>query len=210
MSSRPRLGSALVALAAAFGCDAEAATAAPHPAQELSKAPGQPAEARLPSATAVCPSPEGKDAQLEQELREQVNEARRRGAACGEHERVEAGPLTLSAELACAARAHAGAMAARGFFSHVDPEGRRSTERAARHGFHGLVAEDLAWGQGTSREVVDSWLQSPGHCRALMSTRHSSFGIGHAEGTRGKPFWVLLVGQRAQPGIPAQSLGSVE
>jgi uncharacterized protein YkwD len=209
MSSRPRLWSALVALAAVLGCDAAAVAPAPHPDPALSRARGQSA-ARRPSISAACPNPRSQDAQLEQELSEQVNQARHRGAVCGDHERVEAGPLVPSPELACAARAHAVDMAANGFFSHVDLEGLRSSERAARQGFYGLVAEDLAWGQATPGEVVDSWLQSPGHCRALMSTSHSLFGIGHAEGARGKPFWVLLVGERMEPAPATKSLASVE
>jgi uncharacterized protein YkwD len=210
MSSGPRLRSALVALAAALGCDAAAVAPAPDPEQARSNAQGPPAAPRPPGATAACPMLQGNDAQLEQELREQINEARRRGAACGAQERWQAGPLALSPELACAARGHAVAMAANGFFSHVDLEGLRASERAARQGFHGLVAEDLAWGQVTPGEVVNSWLQSPAHCRALMSTSHSLFGIGHAEGALAKPFWVLLVGERLEPGIAAKSLASVE
>lgn len=211
MRARLWLGSVLVALAAACDRDGEAVTPAPHPEQAtLSKAQSSPAAPRLLGAIPACPGPQSRDVQLEQELGELINEARRRGAVCGDHERVEAGALALSPELACAARAHAGAMAAGGFFSHVDLEGLRSSERAARQGFHGLVAEDLAWGQGTPGEVVDSWLLSPGHCRALMSTHHSLFGVGHAEGARGKPFWVLLVGERIEPGTSAKSLASVE
>lgn len=139
---------------------------------------------------------------LELALANQVNQARKRAVHCGNREFRAVPPLQPSTELASAARGHARQMARRGFFQHLDPEGRGSRERAEASGFRALVAENLAWGQATAEQVVEAWLLSPGHCATLMSPGHELLGIGYAEGARRKPLWVMMVGQ-ATPGSSA-------
>lgn len=111
-------------------------------------------------------------ADLERALAEQIDQARSRAVRCGNRE-LRAGPaLRPSDALTRAARGHARHMAERGFFQHIDPEGRDSQQRAAAAGFQGAVAENLAWGQTTPEQVVSTWLQSPGHCGRWGSVLH--------------------------------------
>jgi len=42
------------------------------------------------------------------------------------------------------------------------------------------VAENVAAGQTTAEEVVNTWLASPGHCANLMDPRYSESGVARA------------------------------
>lgn len=147
-----------------------------------------------PVSEDVAPRPLRED--LEGALAERINQARRLGADCGNQGVFPAAAaLAPAPALTRAARAQGAEMARRGFFNHLDPEGLRARDRAAAQGFRGLVAENLAWGQATPEQVVGAWLQSPGHCSALMNRSYSRLGVGYAEGARGKPLWVLMLGE---------------
>jgi uncharacterized protein YkwD len=56
------------------------------------------------------------------------------------------------------------------------PSGRRSL--AGR--FRG-IGENIAWGEcerGTPREMVRSWVRSPGHRRNILDGAHKHIGVG--------------------------------
>jgi uncharacterized protein YkwD len=132
---------------------------------------------------------------FERELVTLVNETRRAGAVCGGQRLNPVSPVSRSAALDCAARGHSTDMATRGFFDHLDPDGRLAVERAERAGYRDRrVSENLAWGQQRPRQVVEIWLGSPDHCRAMMAPEHRTTGVGFATGAAGKPFWTQLFG----------------
>jgi uncharacterized protein YkwD len=104
-------------------------------------------------------------------------------------------PLTISPDLAQAANAYVNAMAARGFFSHVSPEGSTPVSRIkvtlylvdARSW---AIGENLAWGGGrlaTPRQMVVAWMGSPSHRHNMLSSRYRQLGVGIALGTPERP-----------------------
>jgi uncharacterized protein YkwD len=100
-------------------------------------------------------------------------------------------PQTLSPDLTKAAQDHAWFMARTGSFSHFSnggPDGR-----AARHGFGGLVAENIAMGQPTINSVFQSWRASGGHWSNIISSNRLA-GFGYGISPSGEKYWVAMYG----------------
>ena len=57
-----------------------------------------------------------------------------------------------------------------------------------RHG-NAPVAENIAMGQRSSREVVVDWLNSAGHFRNMMNRGYGAIGIGSFRGKNGVLYW---------------------
>lgn len=88
------------------------------------------------------------------------------------------GPLRMNSKLAAAAKSHARAMAEQNFFAHAGKDGSRLPGRIARQGYdYQSAAENIAAGQDSAREVVQSWLQSKGHRRNILDCRMTETGI---------------------------------
>ena len=98
--------------------------------------------------------------------------------------------LRLNLRLNRAARRHSTDMVRRNFFSHVSPGGSTLMQRAKRAGYRSgggslLVGENLAWGSGSYArpiEIVDGWLNSPGHRMNMLHPRFREIGVGVAFG----------------------------
>lgn len=94
--------------------------------------------------------------------------------------RADAGckPLRLDARLTAAARSHARAMAEQNFFGHAGRDGSRLTARIKRQGYSfRTAAENIAAGQKSAGQVVQSWLDSSGHRRNILNCRMTETGI---------------------------------
>lgn len=131
---------------------------------------------------AVAASEDG--ASFEEQVLELVNAQRAAGADCGSAGVFDpAGPLTMNADLRCAARTHSQDMADRDYFDHTNPEGESPGDRIDATGYQWRSwGENIAWGQRTPEEVVDAWMNSDGHCSNIMNAGFSEIGVGYAEG----------------------------
>ena len=132
---------------------------------------------------------------------ELVNEARARGARCGDRSFGPAPPVKLSGTLAGVAFGHAADMAMHNYFEHEDRSGRSPADRVRAVGYQEkLVGENIAYGPKSAEEAVQGWLDSPGHCENIMDPRFAEMGIAYAPGqaSRRGLFWVqLLVAPKA-------------
>lgn len=130
-----------------------------------------------------------------------VNEVRARGARCGDRSFSPAPPVKLSETLAGVALGHADDMAKHNYFEHEDLTGRSPADRVRAVGYQEkLVGENIAYGPKSAEEVVQGWLDSPGHCENIMDPRFAEMGIAYAAGhaARRGLFWVqLLVAPKA-------------
>lgn len=119
-------------------------------------------------------------------------------------ERSKAGlaPLAERPELDRAAQAHAEDMLARGYFEHASPEGRTVRERSLAYGYRWrAVGENIALGQLTVDEVMDSWMKSPEHRENILDPEYRDLGVGLALGESRKGFrilWVQTFGRRRE------------
>ena len=124
---------------------------------------------------------------------ELVNQARSHGAHCGTRAFGPAPPVQLSNLLVNVAFDHAADMAAHGYFEHQDLAGHTPADRVRAAGYHEkLVGENIAYGPQTADEVVQGWMESPGHCESIMDARFADMGVAFALGKAGKRglYWV--------------------
>jgi uncharacterized protein YkwD len=127
---------------------------------------------------------------------ELINEARARGARCGARSFAPAPPVALSGTLAGVALGHASDMAEHNYFEHQDLAGHTPADRVRAVGYREkLVGENIAYGPKTAEEVVQGWLDSPGHCENIMDPRFAEMGIAYAAGhaSRHGLYWVQVL-----------------
>lgn len=102
--------------------------------------------------------------------------------------------LAADPQLEQAAQAHTDDMADRGYFEHTTPEGKTPDQRATEAGYAwSTVAENIASGADTPFAVVERWLQSPGHCSNVLSTKMADTGVGVRQD---KDLWTQVFGRR--------------
>ena len=110
-----------------------------------------------------------------------VNKVRSKPQQCGARLRGPSKRLRYDAALATSAQAHADDMALNNYFSHESLEGRTFIDRINATTYDGQPGgENLASGQQSAKEVVQAWLDSPAHCRNLMTKRFDAVGLGLA------------------------------
>jgi uncharacterized protein YkwD len=130
-----------------------------------------------------------------------VNDIRARGTRCGERSFGPAPPVRLSDTLNDVALRHAADMARHDYFEHDDLSGHTPADRVRSVGYaEKLVGENIAYGPESADEVVQGWLDSPGHCENIMDPRFAEMGIAYSPGqvSRRGLYWVqLLVAPKA-------------
>jgi uncharacterized protein YkwD len=111
-----------------------------------------------------------------------------------EREAAGRSPLSWCDGLGECAKAHSNDMCDRGFFSHVNPDGEDPTARG-RAGHAGSytftpivpdpyygVAENIAMGYSTAQEVMNGWMNSPGHRANILNGGYTHIGVGVCDG----------------------------
>lgn len=156
---------------------AESPTEAPNPGTPSDEVP----------TTAHCAAAADWDpawAQWEEEVLLLVNDHRSVGADCQEKGIFEpAGPLAMAPMLRCSARLHSLDMYERDFFDHTNLDGIAADERMRAAGFEGTwMGENIAYGQTSPEQVVDTWMDSPGHCANTMNPNFTLIGVGYYPG----------------------------
>lgn len=112
-------------------------------------------------------------------------------------ERTAAGlsPLSPDPLLTVAAQGHSADMIARAFYSHTSPDGGEPWHRASAAGSgHRAIGENIACGQRTPAEVVDGWMNSPGHRANILKPSFTHLGVGFAGGGSAGTYWTQLFG----------------
>jgi uncharacterized protein YkwD len=93
-------------------------------------------------------------------------------------------PLAADPELAEVARAHSRDMFARGYFSHVNPDGQEPFDRMRQANVRFLAAgENLALAQ-TLPSAHQGLMNSPGHRANILRPQFGRVGIGVLDGGR--------------------------
>jgi len=103
--------------------------------------------------------------------------------------RKEAGapPLRANSKLDLAAQRHAEDMLARNYFAHQSPEKKTVRDRAKAAGYDWrAIGENIAEGQFSVDEVMDTWMNSPGHRKNILEPEFKELGVGLALGQTGR------------------------
>jgi uncharacterized protein YkwD len=147
-------------------------------------------------ASAYAAPPKSQAPGLAMQALQLVNEVRARGTRCGERSFGPAPPVKLSEALGGVALGHASDMAVHNYFEHEDLAGHSPADRVRAAGYREkLVGENIAYGPVSAEEVVQGWLESPGHCENIMDPRFAEMGIAFAAGHASKRglYWVQVL-----------------
>ena len=91
-------------------------------------------------------------------------------------------PLTMNDELVTTAQKHSQAMAEGDFFSHTGLNGSAPWDRAEDEGYTAnAMGENIAAGQLTPEQVVQGWIDSPGHRANMLNPSYTELGVGYVE-----------------------------
>lgn len=120
-----------------------------------------------------------------------VNDARSTGYDCGSEGVFGPAPsLSWNDKLGRAAQGHANDMASNDFMSHTGSDGSTAAQRITREGYEwSAIGENVAAGQASPQEVMQSWLSSPGHCANIMDPSFVHMGIARAQGGSYGVYW---------------------
>ena len=103
---------------------------------------------------------------------------------------VDVVPVIENALLNEAAQAHAEDMAENNYLSHIALDGSTPADRVLEVGYdYAFIAENIAQGFVSEEDVMEAWMNSPGHAANILDPRAADFGLGLEDDT-----WVLLLG----------------
>jgi uncharacterized protein YkwD len=105
-----------------------------------------------------------------------------------------AADVAYNSQLGVAAQTHADDMLVNDYFSHTGWNGSTFDERATAAGYNwSAIGENIAQGQQTQEQVMESWTNSQLHHENNINPVFEDFGLGIA-GTGSNKRWVLMLG----------------
>ncbi|MEV6651985.1 sigma-70 family RNA polymerase sigma factor [Streptomyces sp. NPDC051219] len=182
---------------ASTGTPSATATASPSPAVAPVKKPvksptrEKPSPSPTPATTAErAVSPEDKGGSKPGTVQKVIALINKERAKKG------CGPVRSNKRLKKAALRHSKDMAARDFFDHTNPDGVDPGERITAAGYEwSTYGENIARGQRSPAQVMDAWMDSPGHRANILNCSFEEVGIGIHRGSGG-PWWTQAFGAR--------------
>ncbi|MGB7305072.1 MAG: CAP domain-containing protein [Burkholderiaceae bacterium] len=130
-----------------------------------------------------------------------INAARAAGQICGEDEYPAAGAVLWNDRIAHASLLESEWMQRDNDFGHAWPDGTRVGDRLTMANYAWQHAdENIAAGFRTLPEVIQAWIDSPSHCRALMRPDVSETGLAVVPGTAGNTYvsyWTMVLAEPA-------------
>lgn len=101
--------------------------------------------------------------------------------------------LKYNWEVARVARYKSADMANKNYFSHTSPTYGSPFNMMENFGIRFSAAgENIAMGQRTPEEVMNSWMNSPGHRANILSTSFTQIGVGYAKDKSGRIYWTQM------------------
>lgn len=159
-------------------------TETPVPAPTTS-APPSSTEAPAPTTSSVAPPPSTKaapppaskpaarsnnDGSLAAQVVDLVNVERAKKPGCA--------PLAEESHLDKAAQDYSDDMSAGNFFSHTSPAGVTFDQRIKNAGYTKPGGENIAMGQTSAAQVMESWMNSQGHKDNILNCDFAKIGVG--------------------------------
>ena len=141
------------------------------------------------------------------EILQQVNAVRARGnctcpASGSDAESTHQATAVVSwnTKIETAAAGHSKDMVDNNFFSHTGSSGSSLSQRITAAGYSWtFVSENIAAGQSSVNAVMQSWLESGGHCRNIMSTSPTDMGVSLRNNNASASFskyWTMNFGKQ--------------
>ncbi|OEJ62174.1 RNA polymerase [Streptomyces agglomeratus] len=157
----------------------------PTPTKSATRSPSKPSPRPAPPKPRPAVQPDTAPSSFAQQVTALVNTERAENGC---------GPVSQNSRLDTAAARHSADMAARDFFDHTNPDGAGPGERITAAGYGwSTYGENIARGQQTPAEVMESWMNSSGHRANILNCSFKEIGIGKHEGSGG-PWWTQVFG----------------
>ncbi len=103
-----------------------------------------------------------------------------------ERAKYSLGKLTLDTKLNAVALAHSEDMAKNKYFSHTNLKGQSPFDRMKSAGIsYRTAAENIAVGQKSPEQVVQSWMNSEGHRKNILNGSFNKMGLGYVKAQGG-------------------------
>lgn len=100
-------------------------------------------------------------------------------------------PLTANWELSRVARYKSMDMKNKGYFSHTSPTYGSPFQMMQHFGIvYRTAGENIAMGQRTPQEVMNAWMNSPGHRANILKPDYKEIGVGVAKD--GTIYWTQM------------------
>ena len=132
------------------------------------------------------------------EVMREINAARAQARMCGTQSKPAVSAVAWNDVLFSAAAGHSQDMAQRNFFSHTTPEGITLVQRAQNAGYvYRNLGENIAAGQRSTRQVMQGWLDSPGHCQNMMNANFTQVSVACVSTARQQypTYWTMMLGR---------------
>lgn len=101
--------------------------------------------------------------------------------------------LTLSKQLTSIANTKAKDMAVNRYFSHNSPTYGTPFQMLQKFGVsYKSAGENIAAGQRTPQEVMNSWMNSSGHRANILNANYTELGVGFFAGGQYDTYWVQM------------------
>ena len=164
---------------------AKPTTAAPAPAKPTTTAP----VATKPPTTAPAPVKPTTTAPAANSLGAYENQV----VTLVNQERAKAGlaPLKINTKLAGVAERKAEDLRDKNYFAHNSPTYGSPFDMMKQFGItYTSAGENIAKGQKTPAEVMNGWMNSPGHKANIMNANYTEIGVGYVTDSNGTTYWV--------------------
>lgn len=110
-------------------------------------------------------------------------------------ERAKAGlnPLTLNAKLSSVATKKSQDMADLNYFDHTSPTYGSPFDMMKQFGVsYQTAGENIAKGQTSPEQVMDGWMNSPGHRANILNASFTQLGVGVVKNANGQLIWTQM------------------
>jgi len=110
-----------------------------------------------------------------------------------ERAKAGVGPLTMNWQLERVARYKSQDMINKNYFSHISPTYGSPFTMMQNFGVNFSAAgENIAKGQRTPAEAMNSWMNSSGHRANILSSSYNQIGVGLAKDPSGTCYWTQM------------------
>lgn len=105
-------------------------------------------------------------------------------------------PLKPNLKLLTAARGHGENMAKQNKLDHVLDE-KTPAERVKAAGYrYAATGENIAWNQKDPAQVLEAWMNSPGHRANILNKDYVEIGVACVKNAKGERYWVQVFGKQ--------------
>lgn len=147
------------------------------------------------SATTGSAKTSGAASTFAQQAVSQINAIRATARNCGGVSFAAAAPIAWNDKIEASAVSQADYMQSSNMLTHTGSGNSTLGQRVAAAGYDWSgVAENVAFGYDSLGDVLQGWVESPGHCANLMNPSYVEMGLAQSNDSM-DAYWALVMAQ---------------